>query len=145
MFSNDNMEEKIGNHFETLPKFIDDLILFYDKTKCDLAFNHIPYKKFKCVDGLGAEIFSLKNLKKIKKLAKKKSDLEHVTQYFYMNKRFKIKAPPVKKIFKNIAYFRLDVDIKEDLLFLRSFIKKYRIKINTKSEKIAKAIKNVQI
>ena len=127
------------------PEFIDDLILFYKKTKCDLAFNHIPYKRFKCVDGLGAEIFSLKNLQKITKLTKKKSDLEHVTQHFYLNKKFKVKASPVKKIFRELSYFRLDLDIKEDLLFFRSFVKKNKIHIYTSAKKIVKGVKNVTI
>ena len=43
------------------PEFINNLILFYKNNNCDLAFNHTPFKKFKCIDGLGAEIFSMKN------------------------------------------------------------------------------------
>ena len=49
------------------PKFIDKLINFFKKNKCDLAFNHVSNKKlkFKCIDGFGAEVFSLQSLKKI--------------------------------------------------------------------------------
>ena len=64
-----------------------------------MAFNHISKKKynFKCIDGLGAEIFSAKILDKIRLKTKNKKDLEHVTKYFYEKKFFKIKPVPVKK------------------------------------------------
>ena len=128
------------------PDFIDNLILFFKKNKCDLAFNHVSEKKFKfrCMDGFGAEIFSTESLNKIKYRTKNKSNLEHVTKYFYLNNEFKVKPVPLKKIFTkpNIS---LDIDTKEDLLFLKTLVKRNKIKIHSKPEKIAKAAIDVKI
>jgi spore coat polysaccharide biosynthesis protein SpsF len=127
------------------PDFINKLISFYRKNKCDLAFNHISKKKynFKCIDGLGAEIFSAKILDKIRSKTKNKKNLEHVTKYFYEKKLFKIKPVPVKKIY-TLSKISLDVDTKKDLVFLNSLIKDNNINIYSKSEKIARSVTNVK-
>ncbi len=109
------------------PEFIDDLIIFYKKNKCDLAFNHISKKKYnyECINGLGAEIFSSKTLYKINSKTKNKNYQEHVTKYYYNKNLFKIKPVPIKKMYK-LPYINLDVDIKKNLLFLNSFTKKIK-------------------
>ena len=127
------------------PDFINKLISFYRKNKCDLAFNHTSKKKynFKCINGLGAEIFSAQILNQIRLKTKNKKDLEHVTKYFYGKKIFRIKPAPVKKTYA-LPKINLDVNTKKDLLFINSLIKKNKINIYSKSEKIARSVKNVK-
>ena len=122
------------------PKFIDKLINFFKKNKCDLAFNHVSNKKlkFKCIDGFGAEVFSLQSLKKIQEKTFNKNDLEHVTKYFYNNKRFKVSPVPVKKLFKR-SQISLDLDTKKDFVYLNNLVKKNNFNIFSKSENIVKA------
>ena len=116
------------------PKFIDKLINFL-KNKCDLAFNHVSNKKlkFKCIDGFGAEVFSLQSLKKIQEKTFNKNDLEHVTKYFYNNKRFKVS--PVGKVIQR-SQISLDLDTKKDFVYLNNLVKKNNFNIFSKSLKI---------
>ena len=118
--------------------FIDKLIIFYKKNKCDLAFNNSPNKNFKydCIDGLGAEIFNSKLIEKAIKNTKNKKNLEHVTRFFYLNKKYKIKAVPLNKIFY-MKTKSLDVNTLKDLKYLKSLVKKYNFNINSNAEKIA--------
>ena len=124
--------------------FLDSLILFFKRNKCDLAFNHVSEKKykFKCIDGFVAEIFSAKTLNQIQYKTKNKKNLEHVTKYFYLNNKYKVKPAPLKKIFKKTK-ISLDLDTVEDLKFLEKLVKKNKIKIYTKPEQIVKATANV--
>lgn len=125
------------------PDFLRNLISYYKKNNCDLAFNHTPKKKykFKCVDGFGAEIFSSESLNKIRLKTKNKKDLEHVTRYFYKSKIFKVKPVPIKNYYKQ-NNLSLDVDTKKDYLFLKSFIKKKKINLHTSSRIITKSLIN---
>ena len=53
--------------------FLDSLILFFKRNKCDLALIMFLKKyKFKCIDGFGAEIFSAKTLNQIQYKTKNK-------------------------------------------------------------------------
>ena len=118
-------------------KFVDNLINFYEKNKCDLAFNHRPDKKmkYKCIDGLGAEIFSFDVLNSVSKLAKSKPHLEHVTKFIYENNnRFKIKPVPVEKKFQ--INKKLDIDRKSDLKKIIKLVKINKISINSSDQKI---------
>ena len=69
------------------PLVIDDLIKFYLEAKCDYAANcvkpHYP-------DGLDAEIFTFKSLKRAHSHAVLPSHLEHVTPYIRQEKSFNI-------------------------------------------------------
>ena len=117
--------------------FVDNLIDFYKNNKCDLAFNHRPDKKmkYKCVDGLGAEIFSLKILKIVSKLAKSNYDLEHVTTFLYRNKnRFKIIPVPVERKYQITK--KLDIDREKDLKKIIDLVKINKININSSENKI---------
>ena len=118
-------------------KFLDDLINFYKKNKCDLAFNHRPDKKmkYKCIDGLGAEIFSLDVLNSVSKLAKSKDDKEHVTKFLYRNsKKFIIRPVPIDKKFQ--INKKLDIDRKSDLTNIIKLVKNNKININSSDQKI---------
>ena len=118
--------------------FLDKLITFYKNNKCDLAFNNSPNKDFNynCIDGLGAEIFNYKLIESALKNTKSKKNLEHVTRFFYLNKRFKIKPVPLKKIFY-MKTKSLDVNTSKDLNYLKSLVKKHDFNINSGPEKIA--------
>lgn len=122
--------------------FIDNLIYFFNKNKCDLAFNHRPLKKFnyRCINGLGAEIVSRRILEEMNISTKSNKDKEHVTRYLYNNYKYLKKPVPVKKIFQ--INKKLDIDKKEDFLKIKKFIKKNNLNINSNDYDIIKALKN---
>ena len=80
--------------------------------------------------------FHLQSLKSRKTF--NKNDLEHVTKYFYNNKRFKVSPVPVKKLFKR-SQISLDLDTKKDFVYLNNLVKKNNFNIFSKSENIVKA------
>ena len=67
---------------------------------------------------------------------KSKKNLEHVTRFFYLNKKYKIKAVPLNKIFY-MKTKSLDVNTLKDLKYIKSLVKKYNFTINSNAEKIA--------
>ena len=118
--------------------FIDELIKFFEKNNCDLAFNHQTRLNTKIVDGFGAEIFNKKILEKIFNSTNEKAHLEHVTQFIWDNhQKMNIKACPVKDIFMN-SDLKFDVDYKEDLVKLNNFVLKHKINFKTLPENIVK-------
>lgn len=116
-------------------KLIQEAINYYEKNKCDIAFNHIPHNKFNIADGFGAEIFSTKLLNSLKNKKINKDHKEHVTKYFYDNKK-NYKIISVKSN-KNIFYpnLKFDINTKNDLKFIKDNIAN-GIKISDDSESI---------
>ena len=113
-------------------KSIDQLVNFYLKSKCDYAYNHIPYKN-NFPDGIGGEIISYKALKNIFLNAKKTSYKEHVFDYIWDNKnKFIVKTYNHKNKKLNYPKIRLDINTKKDFLRLNSI----NAKIGDSSEKI---------
>jgi len=101
------------------PNIIDKVIEKYEKSNYDFVSNNM-IRTYPI--GIDAEIFSMDALEKTWKEAKLPSEREHVTSY--MKKK--------KKVFKNfnlrnsskIPIYRLTVDRKEDLEFLRKISSK---------------------
>lgn len=115
---------------------IDHLINFFYKKKLDYAYNHAPIRN-SYPDGLGAEISTLKTLKKIKKYAKTKSEKEHIFQYLWNNEeKFKISTLEPKDKYYCKPFLKLDIDYKQQL----NFFKKIKIDSSMKSKKIIKKI-----
>ena len=103
------------------PTLVDNLIKKFNSISCDYLTNSyvrtFPY-------GTEVEIFSCKALEKAWENAKKPSEREHVTPYFYNN-------PDQFKIFNvenstNISNLRWTIDRKNDLTLVKSII--YKIK-----------------
>ena len=91
------------------PEIIDQAIKKYSTFNYDYLTNSID-RTFP--NGTEVEIFSLDALEIAWKYAKKKSEREHVTSYFYNNpKKFKIHHFKQKK---NQSKFRYTIDRKED-------------------------------
>lgn len=97
------------------PTITDKVISKFQETGCDFASNNIT-RTYPI--GIDTEVFSMKTLEKTWKEAKLPSEREHVTSFMKKN----------KKIFKlynlenhqKIPIYRLTVDRKEDLEFLRA-------------------------
>ena len=117
---------------------IDRLVKFYLKNNFDYVFNNMQTKDNFNADGFGAEIFSFKILKKVHYLAKKKSDIEHVTQYIRRNPNlFKIKSLPAP-IGLNFPNLKFDINTKKDFRKIKNSISNLKIKVNTSGKKIIK-------
>ena len=93
------------------PLIIDNAINIHKKKKFDLITN--TYKR-SCPSGQSIEIIKVSALKKIFKYRLTAEEEEHVTKYFYNNKKkFKVFNFNMKNIkFRN---FKFSVDVKKDL------------------------------
>jgi len=103
------------------PTLIDDAIKLFNLEKYDYVTNCKP-RTFP--QGTEVEVFSFNALQIAWNEAKKPSEREHVTPYFYNN-------PDKFKIFnitnyKNISNLRWTVDRKEDLDFVKAVISKIK-------------------
>lgn len=103
------------------PTVIDKLIQKFDSTGCDLATNLYP-RTFP--QGTSAEVFSFDILENAWKNAKKPSEREHITLYFYnYPEKFKITN---LKYNENLSHLRWTVDRKVDLKLVRLISKKIK-------------------
>jgi spore coat polysaccharide biosynthesis protein SpsF (cytidylyltransferase family) len=101
------------------PTLIDDAIKKFNSKSYDYVSNCLkrtfPY-------GTEVEVFSFNALESAWKLAKKNSEHEHVTPFFYNNpKKFKILNIENAK---NLSHFRWTVDRINDLKLVKQIIKK---------------------
>lgn len=93
------------------PQLIDLLVDVYTKGQYDFVANTTPPDPT-FPDGMDVEIFSFKNLERAWQEAKKPSEREHVTFYFWKN-------PQIFSLYrydldKNLSSYRLTVDYPED-------------------------------
>jgi len=96
------------------PEEIDRLIDFFLKGRPDYAFNHIPKMGNNYPDGLGAEIFSYKLLKRISNVTHLIRHREHVTQYIADNiEAFDVRTFPCMSPY-NEPSMKLDIDVMVD-------------------------------
>ena len=118
------------------PEIVNDAIEEYCHSNCDYLTNSID-RTFP--NGTEVEIFSFNALEIAWKNAKKKSEREHVTPYFYNNpEKFKIHY---FKQHKNQSKFRYTIDRKEDydlVVEILSRIKKRPIKTSDIIELLTK-------
>jgi len=99
------------------PKIIDSVISDFLKNKYDYLSNVHPVTTFP--NGTDVEVFSFESLEKSWKEAKKPSEREHVTPYFYTNDYFSIGT---FKILKDLSHLRWTIDYKEDLKLIREIV-----------------------
>lgn len=103
------------------PTIVDMAIEKFNSDSYDYATNTIP-RTFPY--GTEVEVFSIKSLKKIWNEAKKPSEREHVTPYFYNNpSKFNILNI---KYSQNISYLRWTVDRYNDLKLVRLITSKIK-------------------
>tara|TARA_B100000029_G_C17552974_1_gene950752 strand:- start:203 stop:1486 length:1284 start_codon:yes stop_codon:yes gene_type:complete len=112
------------------PDIVDKIINYYLNNNYDYVSNVLPPT---FPDGLDAEVFSLKTLKKINQDAKKKYYREHVTSYLVGNKNFKV-ANIENKI--DLSHLRWTIDYPKDLELIRKIYSNFSIskkKVNLKN------------
>lgn len=103
------------------PILVDEAIKLFKEENYDYITNCKP-RSFP--QGTEVEVFSFSALEKAWKEAKKPSEREHVTPYFYNNSdKFRIFNITNKK---NISNLRWTVDRKEDLDFVRVIVSKIK-------------------
>jgi spore coat polysaccharide biosynthesis protein SpsF len=113
------------------PQIVNDSIQKYSNSDCDYLTNSID-RTFP--NGTEVEIFSFNALETAWKSAKKTSEREHVTPYFYNNlNKFKIHHFKQKK---DQSKFRYSIDRKEDYLLVLEIL----LKINTRPIKTSDII-----
>jgi len=113
------------------PQIVNDSIQKYSNSDCDYLTNSID-RTFP--NGTEVEIFSFNALETAWKFAKKKSEREHVTPYFYNNpNKFKIHHFKQKQ---DQSKFRYSIDRKEDYLLVLKILSK----INTRPIKTSDII-----
>lgn len=100
------------------PKIIEKVIDLYLKGGYDYVSNSHPPT---FPDGMDAEIFSFKALKRSWKQAKMKSEREHVIPYMIKNKKIFKLGNVVSE--QNLNHIRLTLDEKEDLTLIRKVYK----------------------
>lgn len=109
--------------------------------KLDYYANTCPPNKSKYPDGTDIEIYSFNSLKKVFKIAKKKEDKEHVTNFFWKNpEKFKINILNNKK---NISNYKFSIDYKNDLHLVKKIVKILNAKkLKGNANNIVNIIKN---
>ena len=107
----------------TDPFEIDKLVRHHIGTNADYSYNNLPHPRG-LPDGAGAEVISIDVLKKIHKLATEQPHREHVTLFILDNPvLFHIERLDADTELRRPGY-RLDVDYKEDLEFIREIYKR---------------------
>jgi spore coat polysaccharide biosynthesis protein SpsF len=112
------------------PLMIDNLVnFFWEHSPCDYATNmptweHSPYGHV-CgfPDGVGAEILSASTLRRLDVEATDSHDREHVTTFLHGNPDFCCHYLYAEDDYRRPQY-RLDIDYKEDLEFVRELLKR---------------------
>ena len=98
----------------------------FDKENIDYFANTYPPQKSKFPDGTDIEIYKYSSLAKLSKLAKKKEDKEHVTNFFWKNPNlFKTKILNCKK---NYSKYKYSLDYKNELNLIKKILRKISFK-----------------
>tara|TARA_B100001063_G_C16668790_1_gene505153 strand:- start:390 stop:1079 length:690 start_codon:yes stop_codon:yes gene_type:complete len=121
------------------PLMLTKIINYFKKNRYDYISNVRP-RSFP--DGLDIEVFNFKTLKYAFVKSKTKIDKEHVTKFMIRSKKIS------KYNFKNKINFskiRWTIDFKEDLLFIRNFLKNYSTKKYLGWKKLLTLYNNIKI
>lgn len=122
------------------PRIIDDMVNIYKNATYDYIANTIP-PKWTVPEGMDVEIFSFKNLERAWSEAKKPSEREHVTFYFWHNPQlFSVYRYNLKQDF---SQYRLTVDYPEDFEAVKAvFTNLYHVNHLFTMEDIVNFLKN---
>ena len=118
------------------PKEIDSLIENFRKGKMDYLYNTMQTNDNFNSDGFGAEIFSFNALSKAHKLAKNKSDREHVTKFIRNNKKLFKSRCLESKLGLNFPYLKFDINTVKDFKKIETLILDQKINKFTNAKKI---------
>ena len=102
------------------PKLIDFACKYYSEKKCDLITNVMP-RSFP--RGNSVEVINSNTFVKSYSLQLSKYNKEHITSYFYENRR-KYKIYNFKNKV-NLSNFNFSIDTKDDLKIIRKLFRKY--------------------
>jgi spore coat polysaccharide biosynthesis protein SpsF (cytidylyltransferase family) len=104
------------------PKVIDSVINIYKNENYDFVANTAPPEGLTYPEGMDVEVFSMSALEEAWNNAKKPSEREHVTFYFWKNlDKFKCFRADLTY---NYSHYRLTVDYLEDFVVVSSIIEK---------------------
>lgn len=102
------------------PQIIDAVVRKFQAGQYDYVANDAPPDGMTYPDGMDVEVFSFKALKRAWQEAKKPSEREHVTFYFWKNPHlFSTSRYDLKE---NLSGYRLTVDYREDFEMIRSLM-----------------------
>jgi len=102
------------------PKVIDTVIDVFQSGQFDFAANTVPPEGSTYPDGMDVEVFSFEALERAWKEAKKPSEQEHVTFYFWKNAQ--LFSTIRYDLQENLADYRLTVDYPEDFEVISSLL-----------------------
>ncbi len=126
------------------PWEVDRAIGFFLKSDYDYVFNHIPAFDNGYPNGLGAEVFSFKILKKLWLKTNKKTHREHVTKYIWDNLDcFSIGVIKAPQSMQGPS-IKLDVNTKRDLSLIKKLYTKLIEKYNNKCFNSVEIIKTAR-
>ena len=100
----------------------------------DYLANTYPPHKSTFPDGTDIEIYKYKSLIKLQKLSNLQEDKEHVTNFFWKNK--KIFKTMILKNKKNLSSYKYSIDYKNEITLVKKIVKimnKKKIKSNFKN------------
>ena len=101
--------------------------IFFSKN-LDYLANTYPPNKSMYPDGTDIEIYKYKSLLKLSKLTNKKEDKEHVTNFFWKNK--KIFKTMIIKNKINLSNFKYSIDYKNEITLVKKILKIIKKKKN---------------
>ena len=101
--------------------------IFFSKN-LDYLANTYPPNKSMYPDGTDIEIYKYKSLLKLSKLTNKKEDKEHVTNFFWKNK--KIFKTMIIKNKINLSNFKYSIDYKNEIILVKKILKIIKKKKN---------------
>jgi spore coat polysaccharide biosynthesis protein SpsF (cytidylyltransferase family) len=130
----------------------DRLINYHIKSNNDFSSNICNFMNNGYPDGIGVEIFNYHSLKRIYNNQKNKRFREHLALNFFdysknkINKQFNFKVGTIKcPLKKSCVDLKLDVNFKEDLVFIKKIYSFFRNKKYFLSREIVNWYKNVYL
>ena len=100
----------------------------FTKKNLDYLANTYPPNKSTYPDGTDIEIYRYKSLLKLQRLTNKKEDKEHVTNFFWKNK--KIFKTMIVKNKINLSNFKYSIDYKNEITLVKKILKIIKKKKN---------------
>jgi len=100
----------------------------FKKKNLDYLANTYPPNKSTYPDGTDIEIYKYKSLLKLQRLTNKKEDMEHVTNFFWKNR--KIFKTMIVKNKINLSNFKFSIDYKNELTLVKKIVKIVKKKKN---------------
>ena len=114
------------------PKILDKIVNIHEEKKVDYTANNYP-------DGQDVEIFSFKSFKKLFTISKSSKSKEHVTQNYYVTKKFKTYF---YNKYKKYSFVKMSLDTFEDYIYIKKLYSLTKKKSDFQLEELIKITKN---